>query len=232
VSQPKKRASAPFRKPTAAPPAAPPPVDLDRVNLDPVRAAAAALLRAEEYYSRWVEAYGGQVELSTVAPLHDIGLAALDVEEELSRIGMGPDPPARTVRGPRGGIVRAVHALLEHLLELRGGNPERWGTAWPGPLPPGPHPLPDFARPLARLRVVVAGLQGPPPPPPQGKRVKGQPGRPPYSLKALRYALQLKKKGMRVQEILGACKKKFPADDLPPEVDAFRSWLNRKRKRN
>jgi hypothetical protein len=60
---------------------------------------------------------------------------------------------------------------------------------------------------------------------------KGRPGRRGYSLAALAYAQELRRDnpGMKAQEILGMCRKKFGEDNLPPDADAFRSWLNRKR---
>jgi hypothetical protein len=62
-------------------------------------------------------------------------------------------------------------------------------------------------------------------------RPKGRPGRRGYSLEALAYAEKLRGKNprMKAQELLQACRKKYHADDLPPDADNFRRWLNRPR---
>jgi hypothetical protein len=63
---------------------------------------------------------------------------------------------------------------------------------------------------------------------------KGRPGRPGYPLEARRYARELRRQNphMKTQAILNKCLEKFAPDDLPPEVDSFRRWLNRPRKNN
>jgi hypothetical protein len=60
---------------------------------------------------------------------------------------------------------------------------------------------------------------------------KGKPGRRGYPLKALNYARNLRKRRpmMKAAAIRAQCLKRFSADELPPNAETFRSWLNRKR---
>jgi hypothetical protein len=60
---------------------------------------------------------------------------------------------------------------------------------------------------------------------------KGQPGRRGYPLKALDHALRLRKNNptMKAHAIRLECLKHFSEDDLPPDGESFRRWLNRKR---
>jgi hypothetical protein len=60
---------------------------------------------------------------------------------------------------------------------------------------------------------------------------KGTPGRRGYPLKALGFAKELRAKNpkMKLVEIRNKCLKCFSEDDLPPDLDSFRRWLNRKR---
>lgn len=66
----------------------------------------------------------------------------------------------------------------------------------------------------------------------EGTRVQGEPGRRGYSLEALRYALELRKSNPQLKAMLirKQCLQKFSQDDLPPDPDTFRAWLNRPRK--
>jgi hypothetical protein len=61
---------------------------------------------------------------------------------------------------------------------------------------------------------------------------KGEPGRRGYPLEALHYAMELRnqKPKMKAIAIRAECLKRFSEDDLPISEDAFRRWLNRKRK--
>jgi len=61
---------------------------------------------------------------------------------------------------------------------------------------------------------------------------KGTPGRRGYPEKTLRYAHSLRTKNpeLTIKEIRAKCLKKFDEHDLPPDIDSFRRWLNRKRK--
>jgi hypothetical protein len=63
------------------------------------------------------------------------------------------------------------------------------------------------------------------------KSVRGQPGRRGYPLEALKYAQELRQKNpsLKAHALRGECLKKFPEDDLPPDGESFRAWLNRKR---
>jgi hypothetical protein len=60
---------------------------------------------------------------------------------------------------------------------------------------------------------------------------KGRAGRRGYPLKALEYAKSLRQKHprMKAHAIRQKCLKRFSEDDLPPDTDSFRRWLNRKR---
>jgi hypothetical protein len=60
---------------------------------------------------------------------------------------------------------------------------------------------------------------------------KGKPGRPGYPLEALEYARELRGKnpGMKTAQVRRLCLEKFSRDELPPDTDSFRRWLNRKR---
>jgi len=61
--------------------------------------------------------------------------------------------------------------------------------------------------------------------------VKGTPGRRGYPLEALNHARQLRAKHptMKAAALRTECLKHFPEDDLPPDGESFRRWLNRKR---
>jgi hypothetical protein len=61
--------------------------------------------------------------------------------------------------------------------------------------------------------------------------VKGKAGRRGYPLEALEYAQELRKKNpaMKAHAIRQLCLQRFSADDLPPDGDSFRAWMNRKR---
>jgi hypothetical protein len=61
--------------------------------------------------------------------------------------------------------------------------------------------------------------------------VKGKPGRRGYPLEALKYAQELRKQNpaMKAHVIRRMCLQEFSEDDLPPDGDSFRTWLNRKR---
>jgi hypothetical protein len=60
-------------------------------------------------------------------------------------------------------------------------------------------------------------------------RVRGKAGRRGYPLEALTYALKLREKNpeMTASKLRRKCLKEFSEDDLPPDGDAFRRWLNR-----
>ena len=63
------------------------------------------------------------------------------------------------------------------------------------------------------------------------RTAKGQVGRRGYPLKVLQFAQKLREKdpSLKVAQIRAHCVKQFPDDDVPADVDAFRTWLNRKR---
>jgi hypothetical protein len=63
--------------------------------------------------------------------------------------------------------------------------------------------------------------------------VKGMRGRPGYPLKALNYARKLRaaNRRMTASEIRDLCLKIFTEDELPPDGEGFRRWLNRRRKK-
>lgn len=79
---------------------------------------------------------------------------------------------------------------------------------------------------MLALRALAAGYLK--------SKHKGQPGRRGYPLKALRYALNLRKKNphLKAHSLRQKCLEKFHEDELPPDADSFRSWLNRPRKRS
>lgn len=60
---------------------------------------------------------------------------------------------------------------------------------------------------------------------------KGIAGRRGYPLEALSHAKELRAKhpSMKAHSLRQECLKKFAADDLPPDADSFRRWLNRPR---
>jgi len=70
-----------------------------------------------------------------------------------------------------------------------------------------------------------------PPRPPADEIEKGKPGRRGYPLKALDYAKKLRVKNptMKAAAIRMKCLERFSEDDLPPDAESFRRWLNRKR---
>ncbi len=61
--------------------------------------------------------------------------------------------------------------------------------------------------------------------------VKGKVGRRGYPLNALNYARELRRKNplMKSSTLRRECLKKFSDDDLPPDGESFRRWLNRHR---
>jgi hypothetical protein len=60
---------------------------------------------------------------------------------------------------------------------------------------------------------------------------RGKPGRRGYPVEALNYARELRRNNptMKAHVIRQRCLKKFSEDDLPPDPESFRRWLNRKR---
>ncbi len=60
---------------------------------------------------------------------------------------------------------------------------------------------------------------------------KGILGRRGYPIEALNYAIELRKKNpaMKVAKLRAECQKRFSTNELPPNNEAFRAWLNRKR---
>jgi hypothetical protein len=60
---------------------------------------------------------------------------------------------------------------------------------------------------------------------------KGTRGRRGYPIEALNYARQLRSENphMKAHAIRQACLKKYSEDDMPPDDDSFRRWLNRRR---
>jgi hypothetical protein len=62
-------------------------------------------------------------------------------------------------------------------------------------------------------------------------RTPGRPGRRGYPLEALAYARKLRAENpqMKAAAIRKQCLALFPEDDLPPDPESFRRWLNRKR---
>ncbi len=84
------------------------------------------------------------------------------------------------------------------------------------------------------LPAINAALAGRPPlPDKDDTRVRGTPGRRGYSLEALRYALDLRAKNpdLKAHALRKSCLEHYREDDLPPDADSFRAWLNRPRKR-
>jgi hypothetical protein len=61
--------------------------------------------------------------------------------------------------------------------------------------------------------------------------IKGTPGRRGYPIAALEYAKGLRRKNPRLKahSLRQECLKKFAEDDLPPDGESFRRWLNRRR---
>ena len=78
-----------------------------------------------------------------------------------------------------------------------------------------------------RLAVVVELLQAIQPAP----LPKGKPGRRGYPREALEFASDLRRKYplLKSHNLWKMCREKFSEDDLPPDANSFRSWLNRKR---
>jgi hypothetical protein len=76
---------------------------------------------------------------------------------------------------------------------------------------------------FARLRQALAADGG--------AETPGKPGRRGYPLDALQYAKKLRAEHpmMKATAIRGECLKHFSEDDLPPDAESFRRWLNRKR---
>ncbi len=71
----------------------------------------------------------------------------------------------------------------------------------------------------------------PPRPLPANDATKGRPGRRGYPLKALDYARKLRVKNptLKAHLLRRECLKQFSEEDLPPDGESFRRWLNRKR---
>jgi len=61
--------------------------------------------------------------------------------------------------------------------------------------------------------------------------VKGMPGRRGYPREALEYAKTIRTQHptMKASAIRRECLEKFSEDDLPPDAESFRRWMNRKR---
>lgn len=82
--------------------------------------------------------------------------------------------------------------------------------------------LPDLR---AMLRTVSQSQS------PTDETPKGKPGRRGYPLEALEYAKELRRANPNIKaaRLRKLCLAKFSEDDLPPDADSFRRWLNRKR---
>lgn len=66
---------------------------------------------------------------------------------------------------------------------------------------------------------------------PDNDAPKGKPGRRGYPVEALDYAKELRRKNptKKATWLRNQCLAKFSEDDLPPDADSFRRWLNRRR---
>jgi len=62
-------------------------------------------------------------------------------------------------------------------------------------------------------------------------RIKGKPGRRGYPIKVLEFAMSLRKKDplLKAHAIRLRCLEKFSEDEMPPDGDSFRAWMNRNR---
>jgi hypothetical protein len=205
----------------------PPPVDLDCLNIRRLAAQAAELHRRLKQYQRHAAAARfGVTEPAALAWLVSSRLA-FELEAELSKLGL----PAhgRPVSGSPDRVL-ASDGLREWLLAMRGQEAQGWGQrGWGLPTQRGPlRKLPDLGGPLQQLRELVRELvgaaSGRPP-------AKGKPGRRGYPARALSYAKKLREDNpqMKAAAIRRKCLERFSEDDLPPDPDSFRRWLNRER---
>jgi hypothetical protein len=123
--------------------------------------------------------------------------------------GVNIAPPKSKLRKRISGALAPGHVYLEKV------------APWPPPVP-----LLWDRQATHAVELLAACLDAPDAPPP-----KGRPGRRGYSLEALRYAKELRRQypNKEAKELRAMCLKKFSKDDLPPDADSFRSWLNRKR---
>lgn len=168
------------RKASAAPP---PPIDLNRVDLAPLAASVADLLRNLDEGERRRQA------LALIAAHNSwtyAAFAALAAEQELSRIGWDPDPEVPRVRGGSRDRMNAVVELDRWLRAMRGVSlldpVDGWGQratgAWAEPIPPSAE---NLERPLRLLRWVHDALQavaGTAPLSPTPGTAEGDPPRP------------------------------------------------------
>jgi hypothetical protein len=134
-------------------------VDVDALDLGPLVDAAEALLRALEEYHQWAAACHWRLTNPAVAPRWvRVGCAVLAMEQELSHLGLGPDPalPRSTSFPPN----LDVPLFAEWMRTMRGGA-DGWGERADGgwSLEIGTTRLPDVSDALAQLRLHLSGWQ-------------------------------------------------------------------------
>jgi hypothetical protein len=146
-------------------------IDLTTTDLSPLTARASALLAALESYVSWGEAYRPSPP-GVGFTIHDVPagidrwhttcFAALEVERELSNLGMRPDMlrpdrPGSSITGDPG---RNIQALYGWLCGMREGSEEEWGLKLVGVWDMSIQvDVGEMAVRLRRLREVVEPLK-------------------------------------------------------------------------
>jgi hypothetical protein len=107
-------------------------------------------------------------------------------------------------------------------------KPEKQGPRKTGRLV---YVLADSRKLIDRLLLLAESAQTKPNDDATVQAPKGKPGRRGYPIAAWQYARKLRAKNpqMKAHSLRAECLKRFSEDDLPPDGDSFRRWLNRKR---
>jgi hypothetical protein len=205
-------------------------VSLHTVDFGSLLAMAEPLLARARLLADWIQD-GPLLDMTGAEMMSNVALEWNVYEIALSAQGIGRGAVNWSAGNDASELYEAAHCLFDLVHAVRRD------AEWFGYLPiPGDELLdlaPDahmgmspsaFAKRLSVAVELLRGLQPPAPP-------RGRPGRRGYPVKALAYAKKLREKHpeMKAHTIRRKCLEMFPEDDLPPDGEAFRAWLNRKR---
>jgi hypothetical protein len=142
---------------------APPPLNLDNLNLAPLCEQTCVLLSELERYCRNATAYGHRWCQPVGQALTFAALHAIPVEAELARLGLELGRHPNVVQGQRERW--AAVRLADLLVHLRGGGAENWGVILAGGvwasfhLGSGDSRMPNLAQEVLQLQCIVDDLR-------------------------------------------------------------------------
>jgi predicted transcriptional regulator len=136
-----------------------------------------AFLDRLEDYQRRAAAGGFRVTVGATGLWMHCPPAAVAIEAELSRLGLGAEPALATTSGR--GLVTIVNDLRFLLFEMRGWDEAGWGVSVPaaglwGAVSVGSRGLPDLTPWLGQLRLLADDLAAAAAAPPDGDSQGGQ----------------------------------------------------------